>query len=478
MKDEIFGRREYRPAAAACSRKKFTRRITVAWLCYMRTIFISSFHSLISRNILATSLMDRLLTADRELTIVILCPRRKSDIFREEFGRDRVICEGIPLRLYRGDLYMRALALSALRTRSLKIKRVTELAGRGSLLSFLLANSAGRIAVRFLNRFLTPRGTFDALFARYHPAIVFSTDIQNELDVRLMRDARRHGTSVVGMVRSWDNLTAKGLIRFVPDFLVVHNEIIAREAMRLHGIRRKRLRVIGIPHYDRYIERIALGVDSRAAFLHSIGADPHAKLVLYAPAGDRYVANNTVDCEVLWILDEAVRGVAHILVRHPVADTVNCMHTYPSRRHISIERLSKERYQSRKDIELTAEDDMHLQEVLAVADVVVAGPSTISIDAALFGKPVILVGFDGNTPRPYHESIRRYYDYDHFVPVRASGGVVLAESPNALVSVLRAYLARPARDHEARQKLIEEQSWRLDGRASERLVAVLKEFLP
>lgn len=447
-------------------------------LHFMRTtIFISSFHSLISRNILATSVIDRLLAADPDVRIVILCPRRKRIFFEEEFGQERVICEGVPLRLYRGDLAMRALALSALRTHSLAIKRRTELAGRGMLLSLFLANPLGRVLVRVVNFVLTPRGTFDTLFARYRPTLVFSTDIQNELDVRLMVDARRHGTPVVGMVRSWDNLTAKGLVRFVPNLLLVHNEIIAREAAQLHGIRRSSIRIIGIPHYDRYIERIAARIDRRDALMRSIGADPSTKLILYAPAGDRYIADNAVDCDVLVALEREARGSAHVLVRYPVADTVNCLHAYPPRADVSFERLDKERYGSRKDIELTALDDAHLEEVLAAADVVVTGPSTLAIDAVLFGKPVILVGFDGDTPRPYVESIRRYYDYEHFRPVRRSGGVTLAENKEAFVAALRLYLIEPSRDRGARERLALEQAGYLHGHASERLVDALREFL-
>ena len=443
----------------------------------MRTIFISSFHSLISRNILATSLIDRLLAADKELTVVVLCPRRKCEVFEEEFSRERVVCEGVPLRLYRGDLFMRALALSALRTRSITIKRATELAGRGKLLSFVLANPPGRFFIRLLNRFLTPLGTFDALFAHYNPVLVFSTDVQNELDVRLMCDARRRGSRVISMVRSWDNLTAKGLVRFVPDVLLVHNEIIADEALRLHGISERRIRVIGVPHYDRYLAGSIAPGENHTALMRSIGADPRLKLVLFAPTGDRYIKDNIVDCDVLRVLEEAVGGKAHILVRHPVADNVKCLHGYPPHARLSIERLAKDRYGSRKDIELTADDDMHLQRLLVAADLVVAGPSTICVDVALYDRPVILVGFDGNEHRPYYESIRRYYDYDHFQPVLESGGVVLAESPEAFTHAIETYLSDPARDSAGRARLIKEQAWRLDGRASERLAGALLELL-
>ena len=96
------------------------------------------------------------------------------------------------------------------------------------------------------------------------------------------------------------------------------------------------------------------------------------------------------------------------------------------------------------------------------------------VDAALFDKPIILTAFDGMGERSYYESIRRYFDYNHWDAIKKSGGAYLAENKEAFVAKVKEYIGNPALDKECRRKLIEEQTWKLDGKACERVVEVIK----
>jgi hypothetical protein len=55
-------------------------------------------------------------------------------------------------------------------------------------------------------------------------------------------------------VASWDHLTSKGLIRTVPDAVMVWNDIQARETEHLHRIPRSRIMVTGAQSFDRWFE--------------------------------------------------------------------------------------------------------------------------------------------------------------------------------------------------------------------------------
>jgi len=446
----------------------------------MPIIFISSFHPLISRNILGTSVIDRVLAARPECTVVILCPERKRAFFEREYASERVLVLGISMRLLRRDLILRTLALSALRTRALLIKRTAELRGRGAWLSCVLSNRAGHFLVRLLSRVFTPRSPFDALLGEFRPALVFSTDVENEYDVRLMHEAKRQGIPIVGMVRSWDNLTAKGLLRVVPDRLVVHNDIIAREATALHGVARGLVSVVGIPHYDGYAPYRDPGSvrAARAVFLRELGFDPRTEVVLFAPVGDRYVsATYAIDQSIVVLLDSCLPDTSLLFVRLPIADQVAGLR--PGRfGRVVIERGGSPLGHV-KNTELSRADEKRLALTLAASDVVVTGPSTMCVDAAFFDKPTILIGFDGkDAPSiPYRESVQRLYDYEHFLPVRASGGVVFATSERELCSAVRTALSEPERGKLGRKRLALEQAGEPRGRASERLADVLLEFL-
>lgn len=434
-----------------------------------RTVFISSFHPLISRNILATPLLR--LLSEAGITPVVLAPEKKKDFFAAEFGRE-IKVESVALEVSRRDLLLRYLSLSALDTMTLRLKRKTEMAASGQWLVRAIGNRQwARKVLRFCSARFTPRGLFADLFGRYQPATVFVTDMQNEFDVRLMHEAQDRGIIVIGMVRSWDNLTSKGLLRVVPDILVVHSKIEKDEAITLHGIPEARIRVVGIPHYDRYVLELRTPYEE---FCNRIGADPAKRLVLLAPTGDRYIKNNTVDAAILRLLDHLLPASHQILVRLPPTDRVAGLDGHTNEGRIIFDRPAK-RFHTPKNAELSAADDRHLADSLYWSDLLVAGPSTIAVDAAFFDKPVVLIGFDGDEVRPYLDSIRRYYEYDHFQSVLRSGGVRLAKTKEDLATELNAYLTRPERDREGRRRMITEECFAADGKSTERLAEAIME---
>jgi len=433
-----------------------------------KTVFISSFHSIISRNILGTPLLSFL--KNKNVGVVILVPQKKKDFFAEEFKEFGVIVEGIDTGLRWQDVFLRYLFLAVLKTHTLNIKRKTEMRGRGKWLAAVLGNnSTARKALRRINAILTPHNTFKDLFKKYSPDLVFSTDAQNEIDVRLLADAKRNGIHTIGMVRSWDNLTAKGLVRIIPSELIVHNEIMKDEAFAFHDIPEEKIKVIGIPHYDRYFQGAHSG---REEFMKRIGANFEKKLILFAPTGDRYIHKNTVDKEALEILDKNIGEEYQILVRFPPADMVSGLDGRENNSRFIFDRPSR-RFKVLKNTELTKEEDAHLIDSIYWSDLVVAGPSTLCVDAAVFNKPVVLVGFDGYEKRSYYQSIRRYYDYNHFDPILKSGGVKLAENVESFTEFVRAYLKDPSLDERGRQMIVRRECWNADGKATERLGNIL-----
>ena len=99
------------------------------------------------------------------------------------------------------------------------------------------------------------------------------------------------------------------------------------------------------------------------------------------------------------------------------------------------------------------------------------------IDACVFDKPVILVGFDGSAETPYVKSIRRFYDYDHFAPVLASGGVRYAKSETELVEALERYLQDLSLEAAGRTQIVARECYKADGHSSERLAEALLQSL-
>ena len=437
----------------------------------MKTIFITSFHILISRNILATEILPLLAKGDRQ--VVILCPRKKEEFFRKEFKQDGVIIESVAVNLNWRDFFLRFLSLAALRTKTLWLKRRTEMKGVGAVFSEIIPVFLANWLTRRLSPFLTPRNRSQLLLEKYKPELIFATDVQNEYDVSLMDAARKRGIKIVGMVRSWDNLAAKGLIRIIPDVLLASNELVKREAVELHGVLAEKIQVVGLPHYDNYFQPPKF---SREVLAEKLGLSASKKFVLFAPIGDRYLADNFVDKNVLILLDKILSADWEILVRLPPTDSVKEIESGNFSGRVKIYRPGG-RFGSVKNTELTRADDDVLIASIRYADLIVAGPSTMVIDTAIFDKPVILIGFDGKENRPYLESVRHYYDYNHFQPIMKSGGAPLARNEEQFEKFIRAYLANPAIDRVGRRQIVELECQFTEGQSSQRVVKELEKFL-
>lgn len=445
----------------------------------MKTIFISSFHQLISRNILSTPLLDYL-SRSNDIRIVLFVQEDKRDFFQREFGADHILIEGVPWALSRREIFLRYLALSAVHTDALEIIRSVESNRLSSrLVRFFGGGRIGQLLLRRVDAFFTPSGRFAPFFEKYHPSLVFSTDIQNENDVRLIHEARRRGVAAIGAVRSWDNLTTKGMMRVVPDKLIVPNLIVRQEAMMIDYVPERSIVPVGIPHYDRYVKSKIPNSQlllTREEFFQRMNLDPQKRTVLFAPIGNRYIKNNLLDRLVLETLGSFD---INIIVRVPPSDYVSFDQGAAKKANMEFDivgRGSPRGEQDRKRNEMGKEDDDSLINELFHCDAVVTGHSTITIDAAVFDKPVVLIAFD-EVLRPFDDSVRRYYQCDYYRPITESGGVRFARTADELRLLVSQYLANPRFDEEGRKRIAREQAYQLDGRATERLAEVLLEKL-
>lgn len=444
----------------------------------IKTIFITSFHPLISRNILQTGLLSAL---SKHVHIVIVVPEMKRDYFEKTFGDENIVIEGVDMKVARMDLIFRHLALILCATRTLAIKRCSEFFENGGLAVFIFNSimsklfSGKRFAIalfRWLDAAVADKGMHKELFERYKPALVFSTDVQNEHDVHFLRAARRRNIPTRGMVRSWDNLTSKGLIRVVPERLIVNNILIKREAERHDGIPSENISIIGIPHYDQYTDSVMV---SRADFFKQWKLDSAKPLIMYAPIGKRYLREHQTDLEALTALSQLD---CNILVRMPPTDAVRLDGFASKRAIVAFDepgiRVWKAGHAGagRKMNEISEEDEDRLRQALMYADVVVTGLSTIIIDAAVFDTPVISVCFD-KPEWDYYESFRRYHEYEHIKPLLESGGVAIVRSEQELLDAVNAYFKDPSKDAEGRRRIIAEEAYQIDGRSTERLIEAI-----
>lgn len=437
----------------------------------MKTIFISCFRGIISRNILATDAFDML--RDRaDIRVVIIAPESRIQVLTKEFGGPNVVVEGVAVLPLRGaEHVMWVIATNLLMTGTRRVQRRAKLARDHNWFDYgasLFVGALGRVKpVRQLFRFFANRivsSEFISLFERYRPSLVFSTDIYDPYDVKLMRQAHHAGVRIVGMVRSWDNVTSKTLLTFIPEELVVNSERIKAELVRYGDVRPECVTAVGVPHYDRYLNEH--NRTPREQFIREVGLDPSQKLILFTPPSDRYLKGDPI---APVILDALSPVKANVLVRFPLVGKSEVENYTPPANVVFDSPANSPDF---GDVHLDRAADQHLADSIFASDLVITWASTMIVDAAVFDKPIILVGFDA-TPRPYGRSIQQYYDYDHQRRIIETGGCRLVKNTDELVRAVEEYLISPGRDHEGRAKIMREYCGELDRYAGKRLGTLL-----
>lgn len=449
----------------------------------MKTVFITSFFGLSARNILSTSILD-ILSKNPETRIVILAPEKKRGDYQKIFagGKGNVIVEGVPLKdavvkgikletassSWRERLFF-YLAINSCDTNSRRVIRIEERHNKGRYLQtffhWLLAKCSNlkffRHGLRYLDQALSPVGRYAEYFEKYRPNLVFATDIYNEHDVQVMREARSRKILIVGTVRAWDNITSHGMNRIVPDKLIVQTPKIREEAVQYCDIRPQDIFVSGISHYDRYVGQPR---SSREEVFRALNLDPNKKTIFFAPPSDIYTKNNPISIQIINELSKLTG--TQLIIRLYMVGEVDLGEIGPVPGKIAIDAPKK--HLNFVEADLAPKEDAHLADLLYHSDVVAAFASTLAIDAAVFGKPIVFIGFDG-APRPYWKSLRQYYDFDHQRYILGTGGVKLAENMPDFLKDIKEYLWNPDLDMEKRKKLSELFCWKLDGRSGERI---------
>jgi CDP-glycerol glycerophosphotransferase (TagB/SpsB family) len=114
-----------------------------------------------------------------------------------------------------------------------------------------------------------------------------------------------------------------------------------------------------------------------------------------------------------------------------------------------------------------------LADTLNHMSVLVCYASSISIDAAVFNKPVININYEIKKNDVLLRSPTQYYKSEHYSKALKTGGVILADSEEKLVQAIYSYLENPDLQSAERARLVKEQCAFTDGKSGERIAHFL-----
>ncbi|MGE3274293.1 MAG: hypothetical protein AB7O67_04220 [Vicinamibacterales bacterium] len=256
---------------------------------------------------------------------------------------------------------------------------------------------------------------YTAFLEEQRPDVVVLTPLIDlgspQLD--LFKSARALGLRTVLAVGSWDHLSSKSRLRWLPDRVTVWNPIQRDEARQMHGVPDERIAVTGAQCYDQWFDRVP--TRSREAFLAAMGLPPDRPFVLYVCSslfrGDPPEADFVVD----WLRalraspDPRLAGVGVLVRPHPGRADEWAKHDVSS---LGVA------FHGANPIDEEARRDYF--EALHYASAVVGLNTSAFIEAGIAGRPVLAV-----LPKPYWKSQEGTL---HFHYLTDAGGGLLRTS--------------------------------------------------
>jgi hypothetical protein len=324
------------------------------------------------------------------------------------------------------------------------------------------------------SRWLRTTDEYVDLLRRLRPALVFNgSHVHSHLAHPVVEAARWLGIPTAAFIFSWDNLTSQGRILPPYDHYLVWNESLRDQLLALYGrVDPAHVHVTGTPQFDFYARPEFH--DDRETFCAAVGADPARPIVLYSTGMANHMPGEEIIVERIADMLARMADRPQLLVRVYAKDRTGRFDALKDRRR---DVLFPPIPWEPAHLTPLPEDARLLTNMLFHAAAGINVASTVSLELCMFDKPVLNVGYNPPGDVPVPVDYVRYYDYDHYRPVVASGAVELARSEAQLEDMLRAALANPGRLAAERRALVKTFFGdTLDGRSAARVARTLADL--
>lgn len=308
------------------------------------------------------------------------------------------------------------------------------------------------------------------------PNTVVSTYPVNFSEGMLLKAAKAQGCKTVIHLLSWDNISCKGHFPQLADEYIAWGPIMAAELKEYYGVSDEKIHQCGVPHFD--VHLLNRANPQPGVFLEKLGLKADRPYLFFGMSSPRF-APYEIDI-VEWLGKQVTNNVfgkdMQLIVRpHPQNVQGNMADTswLPRLEALNSDRIGVDFPDlsiSKMAWSMQEKDMLRMSRLLAGCTVSLNSGSTLSIDALMCGKPVILTSFDAGEELTYWRSARRLIDYTHLRKLVGCGGVSLVQSFDELTAVVKEYLANPDYLLAARNYTLKQECDLQDTLATERVV--------
>lgn len=337
----------------------------------------------------------------------------------------------------------------------------------------ILENSIERLLLNY------PRSREAELRLREdRPDVIVSTGPFQYEQPAIVSTSKNLKIPTLAYIPSWDNVSTKNRMVFKYDGFVVWNEQTKRELNDFYPYTKDRpVYVIGAPQFDVFHQTRYR--TSREDFCAQHKLDPNLPVIVYAIGspnflnerhGAEYLAKRVVEGHL---------GDVQLLVRpHPIHDNAEMRALFD---RYSPRVCLQQSPNAGKQLSLRTQDEDQIIEWVNTfrhADVVVNLSSTVTIDAAIFDKPVVNLDFDPQPGQADQELIKDInHKWSHFQPIAESGGVWLVNDFDEMEYAISSYLKSPDLHKNERKWIVETVCGYKDGNCGKRMADAILDFV-
>ncbi len=284
------------------------------------------------------------------------------------------------------------------------------------------------------------------LLEQIDPEVIVSTYPVNFSEAMLLKAGKARGAKTIIHLLSWDNISCKGHFPQLADEYIAWGKIMQDELIEYYQIPSEKIHVCGVPHFDLHLE--SRNAPNPEVHLQGLGLDPNRPYLFFGMSSPRF-APKEIDI-VEWLVAEIRKDTfgkdMQLVVRpHPqnVQGGMADQSWLPRLEAIHGDRVGvdfPDLVKSKMPWSMQEKDMLRLSHLLAGCTVSLNSGSTLSIDALMCKRPVILTSFDASAELSYWESARRLVDYTHLKKLIDLGGVSVAKDFTSCQDLLLKYI--------------------------------------
>jgi len=414
------------------------------------------------RNIISSGVIEEL---ERSFDVTFLCLenstlkeillKKNKNVVVFKLGIFQKIVRRVSLPLERIQLYS---FFQKHNTNTIKkyIHRDSEQGGLLFRLYYLLADKIGKKYgeyefLSFHYTYFLPK-TAKKEITQSDRLLILSSD--DPIDKAVLKYADEKEVPSTLLIHSWDNLPARGFFSSTPNKVLVWNEVMKEQAIKLHGVSSNSIDVIGVPQfygYKKYEKEI-----SRDLFksLYGLMNDDY-KVICYTCSASRVFPDEPLLIDRL-IEEYSSKNVYLIIRLHPTERREEYKSKYFNIDNVVIDIPTGNFAASvNNNVKDDKNDILKFVSLMKYSDLVINLASTTTLDAIIFDTPVICIAFNLDETIDAYSWNRAsdWYDSSHYRYIVDSNAIKVAYNLEDLEMYAKNYLVNPSLDSNKRYQL-------------------------